>query len=164
MSGSAQKIELKFIVSTESSAKTGVVRKFASDMGILGLTVNVQELTWENYLQALEDGDFDMYYGEVKLRNNFDVTELLDPDSDLNYSRGKDSSFVGYINDYLAAGDTSRSAMFQQMCQYIAGTGSLISIGFETHQFISHRGVIKGVNPNAGNPLYDFPNWEIMLD
>ena len=54
--------------------------------------------------------------------------------------------------------------MFQQLCQYIAGTGSLISIGFETHQFISHRGVIKGVNPNAGNPLYDFPNWEIMMD
>ena len=164
MSGSAQKIELKFIVCSDSSAKTGVVRKFASDMETLGLTVNVQELTWENYIQALEDGDFDMYYGEVKLRNNFDVTELLDPDSDLNYSRGKDSSFVGYINDYLAAGDTSRSAMFQQMCQYIAGTGSLISIGFETHQFISHRGVIKGVNPNAGNPLYDFPNWEIMMD
>ena len=164
MSGSAQKIELKFIVCSDSSAKTGVVRKFASDMETLGLTVNVQELTWENYLQALEDGDFDMYYGEVKLRNNFDVTELLDPDSDLNYSRGKDSSFVGYINNYLAAGDTSRSAMFQQLCQYIAGTGSLISIGFETHQFISHRGVIKGVNPNAGNPLYDFPNWEIMLD
>lgn len=86
MSGSAQKIELKFIVCSDSSAKTGVVRKFASDMETLGLTVNVQELTWENYIQALEDGDFDMYYGEVKLRNNFDVTELLDPDSDLNYS------------------------------------------------------------------------------
>ena len=38
MSGSAQKIELKFIVCSDSSAKTGVVRKFASDMESLGLT------------------------------------------------------------------------------------------------------------------------------
>ena len=26
------------------------------------------------------------------------------------------------------------------------------------------RGVIRGLNPNIGNPLYDFQNWEIMLD
>ena len=164
MSGSAQKIEVTFIVCSDSSAKTGVVRKFAEDMESIGLKVNVRELTWDNYLKALEEGDFDMFYGEVRLRNNFDVTELLDPDSDLNYSRSTDTAFINYINTYLASGDLQRAASYELLCDYIAGTGSLISIGFETHQTVSHRGVIKGLNPNFGNPLYDFQNWEIMLD
>jgi hypothetical protein len=25
-------------------------------------------------------------------------------------------------------------------------------------------GVIRGLNPNLGNPLFDFQHWEILLD
>ena len=41
--------------------------------------------------------------------------------------------------------------------------GALISIGFESQQLIVHRGVIRGLAPNAGNPFYDFQHWEILL-
>ena len=164
MSGTAQDIDVNFIVCSDSSAKTGVVRRFASDMESIGIKVTVRELTWDEYLTALEEGDFDMYYGEVKLRNNFDLTELLDPDSDLNYSRSRDTGYVAMINNYLSCAPAQRSAVYQQLCEYINTNGALISIGFESQQLIVHRGVIRGLNPNIGNPLYDFQNWEIMLD
>lgn len=164
MSGSAQDIDVNFIVCSDSSAKTGVVRRFASDMESIGIKVTVRELTWDEYLTALEEGDFDMYYGEVKLRNNFDLTELLDPDSDLNYSRSRDTGYVAMINNYLSCAPAQRSAVYQQLCEYINTNGALISIGFESQQLIVHRGVIRGLDPNIGNPLYNFQNWEIMLD
>ena len=164
MSGSAQDIDVNFIVCSDSSAKTGVARRFAQDMETLGLKVTVRELTWEDYLKALEEGDFDMYYGEVKLRNNFDLTELLDPDSDLNYSRSIDTGYVVMINNYLSCADAQRPIIYQQLCDYINANGALISIGFEDQQLIVHRGVIRGLEPNIGNPLYNFQNWEIMLD
>ena len=164
MSGSAQDFEVVFIVCSDSSAKTGVVRKFQADMESIGVRVDVQELTWEDYLLALEEGNFDMYYGEVKLRNNFDITELLDVDSELNFSRSRDTAFVQYINNYLASSESQRSAIFKQLCDYINNTGALISIGFESQQLIVHRGVIKGLDANMGNPFYGFENWEIMID
>ena len=164
MSGSAQDIDIQFIVCSDSSAKTGVVRKFQSDMESIGLKVTVQELTWDDYLLALEEGTFDMYYGEVKLRNNFDITELVDVDSELNFSRTRDTAFVQYVNNYLGSSDSQRKALFQQLCDYLNNTGTLISIGFESQQLIVHRGVIKGLDPNIGNPLYNFENWEIMID
>ena len=133
-------------------------------MESIGLKVTVRELTWDEYLTALEEGDFDMYYGEVKLRNNFDLTELLDPDSDLNYSRSMDTGYVAMINNYLSCAAAQRSAVYKQLCDYINANGALISIGFEDQQLIVHRGVIRGLAPNAGNPLYDFQHWEIMLD
>lgn len=170
MSGSPQKISLTFIVNSDSSAKSGMARRFAEDMDSIGLKVIVKELPWDEYIQALEDGDFDMYYGEVKLRNNFDISELLqvrtkdNEKSNLNFTGSKDENFAAYIDAYLAAGDTGRAHAFQMLCDYVfSTTGSLIVIGFEQQELISHRGIIRGINANMGNPLYDFANWTIEL-
>jgi ABC-type transport system substrate-binding protein len=164
MSGT-ENANLDLIVCSDSSAKTGVCNKLAEDMASIGLQITVRELTWSEYITALEEGDFDMYYGEVKLRNNFDLTELLDPDSSLNYTRSTDQSFVTYINSYLGGyDDADRKTLYASMFDYVASRGGLISIGFETQELIVHRGMIRGLDPNLGNPLYDFANWEIYLD
>lgn len=175
MAGTPQDISLTFVVCSDSSAKGGIVRRFQEDMESIGITVNVQELTWENYLKALDEGKFDMYYGEVRLRNNFDLTELLqvrDEDEDegntatnMNFTNSRDSAFESYINEYLKAGDAGRFNAYQTLCNYICNeTGSLITIGFEKHQLITHRGVVKGINANMGNPVYNIADWEIFLD
>ena len=180
MSGSPVEIELHFVVCADSSAKCGIARRFQEDMASIGLKVTVHELTWQEYMDALEEGQFksgkqtvpvDMYYGEVKLRNNFDLTELLQPrdeDNELtnqNFSRSKDSTIVGRIERYLAAPDSTRADEFYQLCDYIMNTqGSLIVIGFEKQQIITRRGVCKGIDANFGNPLFGFPDWEIYLE
>ncbi len=183
MNGSPQEISLNIAVCADSSAKAGVVRRFQEDMASLGLTVVVHEMTWDNYMKALEEGEIaisntgtqtvplDMYYGEVKLRPNFDLTELLQPRKEenertnINYSRSSDQSVVGQIETYLSASPATRPGAYYQFCQYLTGqTASLITIGFEKQQIITRRGVCKGVEPNAGNPLFNFENWTIDLD
>ena len=106
----------------------------------------------------------------MKLRNDFDLTELLqvrtedNEDSNINFTRSTDRTFENYINAYLSANDATRATRYEELCQYLLDTGSLISIGFEKQEIFTHRGVVKGVDPNAGNPLYNFANWEIDLD
>lgn len=155
---------LDLIVCSDSSAKTGMCHRFADDMASIGLKITVKEMTWDDYQKALEEGEFDMYYGEVKLRNNFDLTELVDPESELNFSRSADTMYEGYINDYLAAPSSMRSSLYQTMLEHVLGRGLLISIGFEQQEIIVHRGMIRGLDANLGNPLYNFQNWEIILD
>ena len=178
MSGTPQDIELNFIVCSDSSAKAGVVGRFAADMASIGITVKVSELTWDEYQEALEKGEFDLYYGEVKLRNNFDLTELVqvrdivdEDDTDkgntltnIHFSRTKDSMYESYVNTYLASTDLDRAFNFRTLCEYIFSAGGFVTIGFERQQLICHRGVAKNIDPNIGNPLYDFANWTIELD
>ena len=177
---SSGRFEFVIIVCADSSAKAGIVNRFKEDMRSIGINVNVQELDWEAYKQALTDGFFesgnlqvtwDMYYGEVKLRNNFDLTELLqvrtkdNENTNQNYSRSRDTTIVDRINNYLRATDAARPIVYNELCEYLTRTsGNLVSIGFEKQQLITHRGVVKGVNPNIGNPLYDFQNWTINLE
>lgn len=170
MSGTPQKIELSFVVCSDSSVKSGVARRFAEDMETLGITVNVRELSWDDYLTAIEEGDYDLYYGEVHLRNNFDLTELLqvrDEDnekSNLNYSNSADISYEQYINAYLSAGDMDRASAYRNLADLVSINAMLIPIGFEKQQIICHRGVVKGIDANYGNPLYNFVNWEFVED
>lgn len=177
--GSAQEMEMTMIVPADSSVKNGMANRFAEDMATIGFTIHVRGLSWDEYIQALEDGyitekneektPFDIYYGEVKLRNDFDLTELLqvrtkdNEDTNINFTRSTDHTFENYINAYLSANDNNRAQRYMELCQYLLDTGSLISIGFEKQEIFTHRGVVKGVNPNAGNPMYNFANWEIDL-
>ena len=181
MSGSPQEINLNFALCVDSAAKSGVANRFQEDMASIGLQVTVHELTWENYLKALEEGQLqignkteplDMYYGEVQLRANFDLTELLqtrDEDkngnTNINFTRSNDASIEGWINRYLQANDATRASAYYQLAEYITrSVGSMVVIGFERQQIITHRGVCKGIDANAGNPLYNFPNWTIELE
>lgn len=172
MSGSIQEIELSFLVCSDSSAKAGVANRFAEIMDSIGLTVVVNSLPWDDYVEALQKGEFDMYYGEIKLRNNFDLTELLDPDNKydekknpngINFTGITDQNYVMYLNDYLAAGDVERDYKYNQFCSYLTENCPIVVIGFEKQEIITHRGCVKGVDANAGNPLYNFQNWEITL-
>lgn len=168
MSGTPQKFELVFVVCSDSSVKTGVVRRFADDMESIGITVTVKELSWEDYLTAIEEGEYDLYYGEIHLRNNFDLTELLqvrskdNESTNLNYSNSTDISYLQYINAYLTAAPAERASAYRSLAELISLNAMLIPIGFEKQQIICHRGVVKGIDANYGNPLYNFINWEFV--
>ena len=180
MSGSPQEIDLHFVVCADSSAKCGIARRFQEDMASIGLKVTVHELTWKDYCKALDEGKFksgkqevpvDMYYAEVKLRNNFDITELLQPRTkdneatNQNFSRSKDATIVARIERYLAAPEATRADEYYQLCDYIMNTsGSMVVIGFEKQQIITRRGVCRGIDANYGNPLFGFAHWEITFD
>lgn len=172
-------LSFNMIVCSDSSAKNGMCQRFAADLDSIGITVNVYALTWDKYLEALEKGEFeiaanktavfDMYYAEVKLRNDFDLTELLqvrdqkEPGTNINFSGSTDRNYESLINAYLAAPEGDRARRYQELAKYLLENAGIIALGFEKQEIIVHRGVVKGVNANYGNPLYGFRSWEIDL-
>ena len=187
MNGTNDDLTINFILCSDSSAKAGVVNRFKEDMLTIGINVNVQELTWDEYYAAvtnyedyteeqLEDEDFspieyDMYYAEVKLRNNFDITQLLQErtennrSSNVNFSRSVGNGYETYLYNYLASGDSSRKTNYRSFCEYVlTNAAQLVVIGFEKQQIITHRQAIRGIEPNMGNPLYNFTNWTIRFN
>ena len=178
MNGNDEDLVINFILCSDSSAKAGVVNRFAADMLTIGIKVNVQELTWTDYYNALTDYEnltfkeieFDMYYAEVKLRNNFDITQLLQERGDnnkgscINYSHSFGNGYETYLYNYLASGDSSRKNNYRAFAEYVlTNAAHLVVIGFEKQQIISHRQAIRGIDANMGNPLYNFAHWTIIF-
>lgn len=156
-------INIDLIVCSESAGKGDIAKQFASDLAGIGVKVSVRELSWTDYQNALMNGDFDMYYAEVKLAADFDLTSLFAENSSLNYGKIKDENYATYINDFLAADDASRAQAAYNLYSYIAMTTPIIPICFERHEVITHRNVITGMNPTSSNVFFGIENWTITF-
>ncbi|MEG1632903.1 MAG: ABC transporter substrate-binding protein [Oscillospiraceae bacterium] len=164
VTGIPMELALDLIVCGESTGKADTARKFKEDLGAIGFTVNIRELPWDEYLQALEDGEFDIYYGEVRLTADFSLTRLLTEEGDLNYCEIEDPSYGAYIEQYLAAGDDMRKNCCDILLQYITETAPIIPICFEKQEVITHRNVASGLILSQYNIFQNFPDWTINFD
>ncbi|MGE4352908.1 MAG: ABC transporter substrate-binding protein [Oscillospiraceae bacterium] len=157
-------IKLDFLVCGDTASKVAAARDIAQNLEALGLEVNLRELSWEDYKTALEEGDYDMYYAEVKLSANFNLTKLLTEDGSLNFGGISDPGYETYINDYLSAGDEDRQMYCDLMCKYVLDTAPIVPICFEKTEVLTHRNVVNGASPTQYNIFNAFENWTINLD
>ena len=156
-------INIDLIVCSEAAGKGDIAKQFASDLAKIGVTVTVRELGWSDYQTALSTGEFDMYYAEVKLGADFDLTSLLTKDAQLNYGKIEDENYATYINDFLAADELTRDTAAKTLLDYIASTAVIIPVLFERQAVISHRNVITGMNPTSSNVFFGMENWTIKF-
>lgn len=156
-----REIEIDLVVCSESAGKGDIAKKFADDLAEIGVTVNVRELSWNDYITALQNRDFDMYYAEVKLPANFDLTRLLTQEAALNYGGIDDENYATYIDAFLAAGDTGRAQACSDMLTYIATNAPIVPICFERQEVITHRNAITGINPTSSNVFFGITDWQI---
>ena len=68
---------LTLIVNEDNSTRQQVAQAVANQLEGAGFTVTVKSLAWEDYVSALERGNFDLYLGQVQLTSDFDLTALL---------------------------------------------------------------------------------------
>jgi len=177
ISGSKVEIQLKFIVCSDNASKVVAARKIAEDMQSIGLDVTLQELSWREYQEALnnprdEDGKptWDMYYAEVALTpdwNLLPLVEALPEDSyktNLNFGKWDMPVVEDAIYAYLKADEDTRAAELNSLLTQITSNGVIIPVCFEQREVISHLGVITGMKPNQYNIFTDFDGWTIKLN
>ena len=156
--------DMVFIVCNDSAAKVAAARSITANMTELGIKITLKELSWDAYLAALTNGDYDMYYAETKLTPDFSLRELIGTGGSLNYGKISDSAMDTYINDYMAAGEDGRKKAADLMFKYLSDTAPIVTICFEKQQVITHRGVISGMKPTQFNIFYGLEEWETSMD
>lgn len=155
---------LNFIVCADSSAKVRAASIIAARLDEAGIRVNLRELSYDNYVKALEEGDFDIYYAEVKLLPNWDISGLFSSESELNYGKVRDSFLLEYIRSFLASPAELQAEAGKTLWQYIAQQAPITVICFERSEVLFHRGVISGLEPVQDNIFRGMANWTVTLD
>lgn len=171
ISGSKVEIEIDFIVCSDSTSKVVAARQIAEDMEAIGLTVNLRELSWNDFRNTLanprdDDGKptFDMYYAETALTPDWDIIPFIEEDGALNFGGWDMADLENAVYSYLAADDETRSEATAVMLQQLSSSGVILPVCFEKREVISHLGIITGMTPNQYNIFHDFGAWEIHLE
>ena len=163
ITGIPVEMNINFIVNNESAVKVAAARDIAYRLRSVGITVTLRELPFSEYMQALKDKDFDMFYAEVKLPADFNLLPLLSAGGSLNYGKANDSSYENHIREYLAAAEDGRKLSADLMLRYVTSTAPIIPIAFEKREVLTHSNVVTGIRPTQYNVFHHLTDWNINL-
>lgn len=158
-------IDLDFIVCSDNTDKVKAAQKIAADLQSIGIGVTLRQLSWEEYSYCINNGEYDIFYGEIKLTADFNLTDLLTTNGVKNYCGINDPNYYEYIHAYLSAQtEGERQQTCDYMCQYIAEGAVIVPICFEKQQVLTHRDVVSGIEATQYNVFYNLKNWTINMD
>ena len=113
-----------------------------------------------DYLTALQNGNFDLYLGEVRLTANWDISSLARTGGALNYGRYADEQ-CNTLLDAFSLNETDQTA--RALYRYLAQSAPIAPIAFKTASVLTPSGLIDGLNPTVSSPFYGIEGWTVHL-
>ena len=159
--GGYYKFTIDFIVNSENTHKVRAAHSIANTLRRNGLDVTVRELTWDRFMNALQTGAFDMYYGETMIGADFNLAPLLLPGA-LNYGKTASADYGPFIADFLAAqSDYSIQWAAKRLVDEVRSNAPFAPILYKRYAVYTPIGAISGAEPSQSSVFRNFINWKI---
>lgn len=153
---------LMLLVNEENSFKQATARYLAERWTAGGVSVEVRTLPWEEYAAALASGDFDLYYGEVRLSADWDLSSLLEPGGALNYGHWSHPDTSRLLQELAGAED--RTAAMRALCTHLKDQAPILPVCFKSTSVLTQAEVVEGLAPTAAEPFYALGQCVIHLE
>ncbi len=160
-SGYVSERPLTLLVNEENSFKQAIAGHLAESFTKAGLPVEVQILPWDAYSAALAAGNFDLYYGEVRLTADWNLSSLLTAGSALNYGNWNNPQTDALLADFAAAED--RAAAMNTLCAHLQSQVPIIPVCFKSTSVLSQADVLENLSPTAAEPFYNLTDCIVHL-
>lgn len=80
----AYTLSLSLIVNKDNKYRVAAAYSIADSLAECGFLINVQSISFKEYKQRIEAGNYDMYLGEIKLDSTMDISQFFLEDSSLS--------------------------------------------------------------------------------
>ncbi len=80
----AYTLSLSLIVNKDNRYRVAAAYSIADSLAECGFLINVQSISFEDYTQRIESGNYDMYLGEIKLDGTMDIGQFFREGSSLS--------------------------------------------------------------------------------
>ena len=157
-------VKLALLVNKENSFKVDAAKRIAEDLSRHDLQVTVKALPWEEYLTALQAGEFDLYYGECRLTADWDIRSLVGTGGSLNYGGYSNADTDDLLKAALAAEGSARQTAMLALCQQLQQECPILPICFKTVSVLLTSDAVESITPTAANPFYNLPDWQIDIE
>ena len=97
----------------------------------------MEALAWEDYTAALAAGEFDLYYGEVRLSANFDLSSFFRFGGSLAYGALADN-YMENLCHLALANNGNNYNLYERLC----GRGYITPVLFKNYAIYTTRGSV----------------------
>ena len=140
----------KFLVCLDDPARVKLADRICKVLTDAGLTMTVTALEKSQYEEALENLDFDVYLGEVRLTANFDLIEFFRGSGNLQYGYISDSGLEGLCSEALA-----NSGRYSELYLQLLTSAPICPVVFKSYAIYVTRGKITNNQPGVDLVFHD---------
>lgn len=147
-----KRVSIDILVNSENSSKVLLAQSLRESLRSLGIAASVLEETFETYQTRIAQGQYDLYLGEIKLKDNLDLTSLF--------------------GSYLKLTGAENVQTVESYRQWRQGTGTLenfltqfsqsvpfIPIGTRNGILYYSRGIYYDLSATAQDIFYNIQMW-----
>ena len=149
---------IDLIVNSENRYKVKAAESIAAQIFEVGIDVNVRPLKWNDFNAALKSGDYDLYYGELRLSADFSPRQLACYGGSANPSDFSSEELDSLI---LSFETNPSKATAEAMYNKIIEESVFAPLLFKTGSIYASRGVVRNINPLQANVFSEIENWTI---
>ena len=153
---------VRLLVCDGNSFRISAARAIAAALSVYDLKVQLQILPYDAYLEALQSGNFDFYYGEVRMTPDFNCAPLLKTNGSLNYGGFSDPVLDAQITSAFTTSGAPRGSN-NAMMSTIRDTAPIVPLGFKSLSVVLQGGVVDAITPTCANPFYQFSQWKMNI-
>ena len=140
---------LRLLVNSENAARVHAAERIAQQLGWTGLEIRVEKLAFEDYVLALEKGDFDLYLAETLMTADFDPESLIGSTGSLNFGKWNDPE----TDTLLSALRSGESGARRQLYDLLSRQSPIAPICFKNHTALTQWGRMEGLTPTRADPF-----------
>lgn len=92
-------LELSLVVNKENSFRVAMARSIQQSLSKASIKVILREVPYSSYIEYIENGYYDLYIGETRLSNSFDLSGFFNEDGELSYGISAESESTVKYNE-----------------------------------------------------------------
>lgn len=150
-------LAFSLLVNSENSFRLSAARKIASQLGERGFSVTVDAVDSATYRQRVLSGNYEMYIGEIKLCENFDLSPFFNGQSGLSIDAN--GGFAAAYNSFKS-GESDMKALNDAFFNDMPFVPLCYRMGMAAYS--------KGVTPDFTYAPFDIygnmENWEVTAE
>lgn len=148
-----------FLVCSDDPVRVAAAEYIADVLNQSGLRLVVSAVDHDTYLKELDDGDFDLYYGETRMAANFDLREFFSKYGNLQYGSIRDSSLVEMCSDALA-----NTGKYVDLSARIMEQAPICAVAFKSYAIYVTRGKLVNITPSVDNAFHNAASARLLAD
>lgn len=122
---------VRLLVNAENAARIARCQVIAEQLSAIGLRVTVDVRAWEDYLEALEDWDFDLAYAEIELPESYELPQLFTSEGEINHETYKSQEADGLMQAFIEADADERAEAFARLSARLSQDCPVAPLFFE---------------------------------
>lgn len=149
-------LELSLLVNRSNGFKLSMARSIQQSLAKVDIKINLQELEYADYVEAVKNLEYDLYIGEAKLSYSFDFSRFFTEDGGLDYGINPECDSAKAYKDYLEGKNS-----LQQFIDAFSDELPIIPIAYRDTLTVKSSKITTEIVTIPTDTFYNVGEWNV---